>query len=405
MHRSADGDQGVIEAGRLDPRYLVVVGACLTQFTVIGLLFSYGLFFEVFETEFGWSRTVLSSAASLAFLMMGVLASPMGRLSDRFGPRPVLAMSGALYGLGVGLIAGVAEPWQLLLIFSAFIGLGMSTHDVVTLSTVARWFERRRGVMTGVVKTGTAIGQVVIPPLAAVAIASLGWRSAALGLGAAAAGLLVAAALAMSRPPARKPREPNAPAADGFDFREAARTRIFWTLCAMQFLFLPTLTTLPLHIAIHGMDLGLTAAIAATLLSVIGAASAAGRLTIGAFSDRIGGKNSYILCFVPLILSLLALLWIETPWPLFVAIAVYGFAHGGFFTIVAPTIAEFFGVRAHGAIFGAVLFFGTIGGALGPILAGRSFDVTESYGFAFATLAAMAALGLVLALSLPSPRR
>src|SRR5690606_5390138 len=97
---------------------------------------------------------------------------------------------------------------------------------------------------------------------------------------------------------------------------------------------------------------------------------------------------------------------IGTPWPLFAAIAVYGFGHGGFFTVVSPTIAEYFGTRAHGSAFGAVIFFGTIGGALGPILAGRVFDATGGYGWAFATLAGMSIAGLALVISLPkSPAR
>ena len=62
----------------------------------------------------------------------------------------------------------------------------------------------------------------------------------------------------------------------------------------------------------------------------------------------------------------------------------------------------FFGLRAHGAIFGIVVFFGTIGGALGPIVAGRIFDVTESYSLAFSALATLAALGLVLVFKLPT---
>ncbi len=57
----------------LDKRYLIVLGACLTQFMIVGLLFSYGLFFKYFEVEFGWSRTLLSSCMSFAFLVMGVL--------------------------------------------------------------------------------------------------------------------------------------------------------------------------------------------------------------------------------------------------------------------------------------------------------------------------------------------
>jgi len=150
----------------------------------------------------------------------------------------------------------------------------------------------------------------------------------------------------------------------------------------------------------------MTAAIAATLLSVIGASSIVGRMAMGMFADRIGGKKAFIFCFLPLIASLLALLAIDhTGWLLFVAVCVYGFGHGGLFTVVSPTIAEYFGTRAHGTVFGAVVFFGTIGGASGPILAGRVFDVTGSYAVAFATLAAMAVLGLALVLSLPSARR
>lgn len=391
----------------IDPRYAIVFGACLTQFTVIGLLFSYGLFFKTFEIEFGWSRTTLSGCASLAFLMMGVLATGLGHLGDRLGPAPVLAMTGVLFGLGFALIALISEPWHLFAIFGLFIGLGMSTHDVITLSSVARWFDKRRGMMTGVVKTGTAIGQVIVPPVAALIMASFGWRMAAVLLGVAAAVLLLLAAVLMKTPKGGGTAVPtkssvNEPAAAG-DFKAVTRTRVFWTLCAIQFLFLPTLTTIPLHIAVHGMDLGMSAASAAILLSTVGAASVVGRLTIGAFSDRIGGKHGFILCFLPLIASLIALLAVSSPWPLFAAIALYGFGHGGLFTIVAPTIAEFFGTKAHGAIFGAIVFFGTIGGALGPILTGRIFDITGSYDPAFMTLAGMAVLGLVLVLSLPRP--
>jgi MFS family permease len=86
---------------------------------------------------------------------------------------------------------------------------------------------------------------------------------------------------------------------------------------------------------------------------------------------------------------------------LFVAVAVYGFAHGGFFTVVSPTVAEYFGLQAHGAIFGLVLLSGTIGGAAGPILAGRIFDLTDSYALAFIALAVLGALGLALVLRLP----
>jgi MFS family permease len=385
----------------LDKRYLIVLGACLTQFMVIGLLFSYGLFFKYFEMEFGWSRTLLSSGMSFAFIVMGVLAFFCGRLSDRYGPRLVLAVSGTLCGMGYALLSQVTQPWQLFVIFGLFIGVGMATHDVVTLSTIAREFRRRRGIMTGVVKVGTAAGQMTVPPTAAFLITIYDWRLALMILGVAAVALLLVAALLMKSSPASAGSGKETDAA-GSSLREARRTRTLWMICAIQFSFFSTVTTIPLHIVVHGMDLGMTPALAAILLSVLAAASVVGRLSVGALVDRIGGRRALILCFVPLIASLLAFLSISEPWALFAAVPIYGFAHGGIFTVMSPTVAEYYGLQAHGAIFGFVLFFGAIGGAAGPILAGSIFDLMNSYDPAFATLAVLAALGLALVLKLPS---
>lgn len=385
----------------MDPRYPVVFCACLTQFTIVGLLFSIGLFFDVFEEEFGWSRTILSGCTSLAILVMGVLAYFGGRISDRYGPAVVLATTGLLYGVGYALISIVGEPWQLVAIFGIFIGLGLSTHDVVTLSTIARWFGPRRGMMTGVVKVGTATGQMVLPLVTALLMVAVGWRYAALALGYAAAAILLIAAFWMDSPPKSRSSAPSAEHL-GPAFAEVRRSRAFWTLCATQFLFFPSLVTVPLHIAVHGMDLGMTRTTAAILLTVIGGASIVGRMTVGTFVDRIGGRNAYVLGLVPLLAGLLALLVVETHWSLFAAVAVYGFAHGGLFTVVSPTVAELFGTRAHGAIFGSIVFFGTIGAAVGPVVAGRTFDLTGSYAYAFTGLAVMGAIGLVLVISLPS---
>ncbi len=303
--------------------------------------------------------------------------------------------------MGYALLSQVTQPWQLFAIFGLFIGVGMGTHDVVTLSTIARQFRQRRGIMTGVVKVGTAAGQIAVPPIAAFLIAIYDWRLALMILGSGAVVLLLFAAFLVNSPPAR-PGSGHATDATGARFQEARRSRTLWMICAIQFSFFSTLTTIPLHIVVHGMDLGMTPALAAILLSVMGAASVAGRLTVGALVDRIGGRRALILCFVPLIASLLAFLFISAPGVLFAAVAVYGFAHGGFFTVMSPTVAEYFGLRAHGAIFGLVLFSGTIGGAAGPIFAGRIFDLTESYALAFAALAALATLGLALVLRLPT---
>ena len=85
---------------------------------------------------------------------------------------------------------------------------------------------------------------------------------------------------------------------------------------------------------------------------------------------------------------------------LFVFAAVYGFAHGGFFTVISPTHADYLGTGSHGVIFGIVLFSGTIGGATGPLLAGKLFDMSGNYDAIFMILTAFGVIGLLLASAL-----
>lgn len=382
-------------------RAAIVCGASLVQFTVIGGVFAFGVFFSTLETELGWSRTIMSACTSLAFLIMGLLAISAGRLSDRFGPRWVLVASGLIYAIGYSFLSVVREPWQAILLFGFAIGIGMATHDIVTLSTIARWFNAKRGRMTGVVKVGTAGGQIAVPIVAAFLITEFGWRQSFLFMGLAAfIMLMVAAWLIGDKPPALNASESAATKNQGMHFNEVRRTRQFWMFCALQFMFFPSLMTIPVHIVIHAEDLGFDAPAAAAVLSSIGAMSILGRLVLGWSIDQLGGRRGYIICFSLLLISIVLLRHIDDPRYLFGFALLYGFAHGGFFTIVSPTLAEYFGMRAIGTIFGTVVFFGTLSGAAGPLVAGWIFDSQGSYDRAFLLLAALAAIGLLMTLRL-----
>ena len=222
-------------------------------------------------------------------------------------------------------------------------------------------------------------------------------------LGLLAAITLLAAAMLMSRPQNAQPTAAQAELTTA-SFQNAKRSLTFKKLCLIQFLFFPTLMTIPTHIAVYGIDLGMTGAHAALLLTVIGAASMAGRLATGYFQDRLGSQAAYSACFIPILISLGALLLWDNHTALFVFMALYGFGHGGFFSVVSPTVADYFGMQSHGALFGIILFFGTIGGAIGPILAGMVFDYSGSYDSAFLGLAVLMALGLILVLTLPKTK-
>jgi len=237
--------------------------------------------------------------------------------------------------------------------------------------------------------------------VAAVLIAKYGWRQSFLFMGVAALFILPLAAWSIGeKPPATSTSEDDNQEHQGLSFTEVRRTRQFWLFCAMQFLLFPSLMTIPVHIAIHAEDLGFNPTSAAAVLSSIGALSILGRLTLGWGIDRIGGKQGYIICFTLLLISLLFLRYIEEPRYLFGFALLYGFAHGGFFTVVSPTLAEYFGMRSIGTVFGTVVFFGALSGAAGPLIAGWIFDSTGSYDRAFLVLAALAVIGLGMAFRL-----
>lgn len=394
----------------------IVAAGFIIQGVCIGAMFTYGVFFKELQAQFGWSRALISGASSLAFLTMGAGGMLAGALNDRVGPRLVIAVSGVMLGLGYILLSGLETPWQLYVFYGGLVGLGFCTHDVITLSTVARWFVKHRGIMSGLVKVGTGAGQFLFPLIATALIAGFGWRDTYVMIGAATLVIMVVVSLPMRRDPegmgllpdgenASDRRNAPQPVARHFSLREAARSGQFQILCIAEFSIFFCLFTIIVHIIPHARDLGLAPASAAAVLSTIGAVSMAGRIVMGRASDRIGGKRSLIVCFMLLIGSLAWLQFAGKTWTLFCFAAIYGFAHGGFFTVMSPTVAELFGTGAHGLLFGVVLFNGTLGGALGPWLTGYIFDLTGSYRVGFIVLTALALTGLSLALCLRSRGR
>ncbi|MBW2284623.1 MAG: MFS transporter [Deltaproteobacteria bacterium] len=387
--------------------YNIVGAGFALQGMSIGALFTYGVFFKEFQNEFGWSRAMISGASSLSFLIMGLVGILMGKLNDRTGPKRLVVASAISFGIGYLFMAYMQAPWHLYLLYGLFVGIGLGAHDVITLSTVARWFVRRRGLMTGIVKVGTGAGQLTIPLVATVLIAAYGWRTSYLIMGAALMLALVGIAQFLRLDPREMGLLPDGDAVPpegvqagsrdhGFDMKAAFRTVQFWILCGVELIVLGSLLTIIVQIVPHAMDLGLSPVVAAGVLSTIGGVSMAGRLGMGAAIDRIGGKRALIICFIIIMCGFACLLAARSAWMLFLFAIIYGFAHGGFFTVMSPTVAELFGTASHGSLFGIVLFCGTIGGAIGPIMAGYTFDVTGSYHPMFLAMTGLLAIAFVL---------
>ncbi len=396
-----------------NPNYYgyIIAAACFSiQAISIGTRVSYGVFFNPLIEEFGWSRATVSGAFSAGFLIMGFSSIFVGRLIDKTGPRNVMTATGLLFGLGHLLMSRLGSVWQLYLFYGVLTGIGLCSADVITLSTTARWFSSKRGLMTAVVKIGTGVGQLIIPLAASFLILSYGWRTSYIIVGSGLLLLLLPIAQFLKFPPeqidpmADYKRETSPfiqyPSDEGLSLNEIYRTRQFWTICAATFSIFFCLQVIIIHIIPHVRDIGIYPTKAASIVSLIGAVSMAGRFFTGILIDRIGGKKAITLCFIFLIAGLLWLQIAKELWMFYLFALIYGLAHGGFFTAISPIVAEFFGIGAHGLLFGTVLFSGTIGGSIGPVLAGYIFDETAKYNLAFWLCLLISIIGLTLFLLL-----
>ena len=386
--------------------YLVVVGCFAIQGTGIGTYGTYGVFFKALLAEFGWSRATISGASSAAFLLAGLLGIVVGRVNDRFGPRLIMAVTSSCFGLGLLLMSQLSTVWQLYVFYGLIVGIGLSSIEVIPLTTTARWFVKRRGMMTGIVKVGTGTGQLIIPLMTSIFIATYGWRTSCIIIGILVFMLLMSSGQLLRRDPGQRGLLPDGDekttASDlhlpevEVTLREAMLTRQFWMICVISLIIGFCAITVVVHIVPHAMDLGISAIRAAGILSTIGGTSMVGRLATGIAIDRFGTKKLMIMFFLIVIASFLWLQVSKELWMLFVFAVVYAVAHGGFYTVISPMVAELFGISSHGVLFGIVVFSGTVGGAIGPVLAGQIFDVIHSYQLVLFILAGFAIAGLIL---------
>ena len=399
-----------IKRAQLYYGYIVAGASIVLQVIMWGIFNTYGVFFIPLQDEFTWSRAEISGARSLSMFVWGFLGILLGNLNDRYGPRVIIAVCGCFFGLGYFLMSQINSIWQLYLFHGLIVGIGVSATDVVILSTVARWFVKKRGMMTGIIKAGTGLGMFIMPLAATGLISSYSWRTSYMILGVMGFIIITSLAQLLRRDPAHvrhiPDKESRMKLADlksleaGLCFHDSIRTRQLWIASILYFAIWFCVNIILVHITPYAIDIGISLTKAALILSLIGGISILGRLILGSMSDRIGCKRAITICCVTFVLSFILLLVADSFWMLILFAIIYGIAHGGFATLISPLVGELFGLRAHGVILGLIICIGTVGGAISPIFAGYMFDTTKSYQVAFIICLLMGVIGLMLSVTL-----
>lgn len=398
--------------------WVIVAASGLILAVHAGTMYSFGVFFKPMATEFGWGRGATSGVYATFSIVQGLGGLALGWLADRFGPAKVMAFCGFIAGLGLTMSSRISTLGQLHLTYGVIASIGLGGPFAISVSTTARWFQKRRGLALGLVSSGIGAGTLIFVPIVERLIAAFGWSKTYLLLGATWGTVIAGVALCLRKDPesigqapygaaslirlsavnAAVVTESVAPAA-GMQLNEALHSRALWILLMVYFLFNFCLQMVMVHLVNYATDLYISPLIAATFISVIGVGSIAGRLIMGAVSDRIGSHNALIICCAVLVVSLVQLIFAGEIWMFYLFAAVFGFAYGGEVPQMAALVGSFFGLQAVAALVGVIVLGTRIGGALGSYLGGAIFDATASYRLAFAIAAAASLAGIAAAVA------
>src|SRR5882757_1286492 len=281
-----------------------------------------GVMMNPLHHEFGWSHGVVGLAMSVNMTLFGLTAPFAAALMDRFGVRPVLSVALLLIATGSALSATMTASWQLVLLWGVLVGVGTGSISMGFVATVAtRWFEARRGVVTGVLTAASATGQLIFLPIVAEVTTRHGWRWASLIVAAAALSVVPLVLLFMrnypqdlgltafgatTAAPAEVPTGSFRAAFDGL--RIGAHVPAFWLLAgSFAICGMTTNGLIGTHFIPAANDHGMPTTVAAGLLATIGILDVAGTVFSGWLTDRIDPRLLLVVYYAGRGLSLLLL--------------------------------------------------------------------------------------------------
>lgn len=384
--------------------WIVVLACFLCTFVVFGLSYSFGVFLERMVADFGRSRGVTTLAFGVQTLLLYVGAVGIGLFVDRFGTRRMLAVGTVVLTLGLVWTSQAASLLAVVVAYGVVTGVGMSVVFVIAYATVPRWFDRRAGFAGGVASAGLGAGMLVVAPVATALVERVGWRSAFLVLAGVVVVVMVAAILLIRDEPTTEPVPAAEFAGTEFDadggrdltdgrptpLREqlaevlaVARSPPFLLVFGGWVLIYTTMYVVFVHLITHATDLGLSPAVGATAIAVVGGANALSRIGIGFVADRVGRLRVFVACSATMGLSTLALPVLDTAVALVAFATVFGVAYGGNGALLAPITSDLFGRENLNAVFGLVSGAFAVSGLVAPYLAGVGHDALGTYDPAF----------------------
>lgn len=345
-----------------------------------------GLFMDPLGKEFGWSRAMQSSGLSIAALPTLLLSPFFGMAIDRWGSRR-LALPGLV--LTMGAIAAISQAngsqTQWIVLWLSYGLISLSVKSTVWTTAVAGVFDKGRGLALGMTLSGTALAQVITPPVVNWLIETQGWRLAMLFTGLAWGTIAFVLCWlflydAHDRRRAAPADAPVLPPLTGLSIPQALRDTALWRIALSTFIMMVLTIGLNAHTFPILTEAGVTKANAAWLMSLFGVAGIIGKLVTGYLLDRyapnwVGGITLGITAFAFFFL----LEGVRSVPAIVFAVVANGYAAGTKLQIAGLLTTRYGGLKNFGAIFGVMAALIGLGSAIGQVGTGKLYDIYGDY--------------------------
>lgn len=418
------------KSSRIFYGWYIAIAGLVCAALAYGARYSFAVIFPSLLEEFKWPRDTTALMMSIHILVYGLFAPVVGYMADRVGLRKTMVLGTVILSFGLALSGWGSHPGHFYLTFGVLSGIGLCFIGSVPFTTlIQNWFEKKRGLAFSIVFFGNGLAFGFYPAIAWM-IDSIGWRNTFLVEGLVLPVVLIPLILFLVRyhprdkgllrdgrsgekdppsAPARKEMRIMDPAWAAVDwtFSKAVKTKRFWLLSLTTFSLWGAMQhILATHHVVFTVDAGYSKMYASSVLSLFGIVSAFASFA-GLVSDRIGREVTLTIGTALGISGIIVLMLIRDPshpWMLYYYTLSLGIGRGLCSPTLAAAITDIFQGARVGSTIGAIWFFFSVGGAIGPWLGGWLFELNGNYMGAFSVAIALFALGCA-AIWLAAPRK
>jgi MFS family permease len=389
-------------------RWVIVAAGGLLGCVAIGAMFSLPVFLGAITRDTGWSVTGVSSAMTIGFLALALTSMAWGNLSDRFGPRFVVATGSIILVISLALASQSTSLIAFQVTFGLFVGASIAAIFPPMMACVTGWFDTHRSLAVSLVSAGMGMAPMTMSPLAAWLVSIYDWRTSMLIIAAVAAAVMIPVSLLVRRPPALQSGGGVA-AAGGDDsvmsVGQALKSHQFIILLLTNFFCCATHSGPIIHTVNYAVSCGIPLIAAVSIYSVEGFAGLGGRVAFGLLGDRFGAKQVLVLALLAQALGALGYLAASDLGTFYAVAAVFGFIYAGTMPLYAAIARENFPLRMMWTGIGGTAMAGSLGMATGPLAGGLIYDTLASYTWLYLGSAGMGLGAFLIAMTFrPFPK-